>query len=450
VLECRYAGLLCALHPLDHGENLMKTRNYLSPVSIATAAILGTLVFVVGPSKADFQDGPKAIIDEVWQVVDREYVDTTFNHQNWSEVRRKFLAKDYKNSEAAYQGVRDMLKTLGDPYTRFMDPKQYQSMQVDTSGEFQGVGIQLGLDKKTKELVVVAPIEDTPAFVAGVKSKDILLSIDGHSTKGLDIDKAVSQIRGAGGTTVTLKFRRDTQILTFSLIRTRIELKPVKFSLRTDAGQRVGYVRLTQFNANAARDMRFALEKLSADKVDGYILDLRSNPGGLLFASTEIARLWLGEGTIVSTVNRGGQKDLISANRSAVTNKPLVVLVDGGSASASEILSGALQDNHRAVLVGTKTFGKGLVQQVHPLSDGSGMAVTIAHYQTPSGRDINKKGIEPDYKVEVSKEVLKNFKPEQIATMDDPQYARAFKVLTQKIAVQNGAPVAIDPLVSTP
>ncbi|MBC7880922.1 MAG: PDZ domain-containing protein [Anaerolineae bacterium] len=428
----------------------MKIRNYISPTSIGTAVILGTLIFAVGPSKADFQNGPKAIIDEVWQVVDREYVDTTFNHQNWSEIRKKYLAKDYKNSEAAYRGVRDMLKTLGDPYTRFMDPKQYQSMQVDTSGEFQGVGIQLGLDKKTKDLIVVAPIEDTPAYVAGVKPKDILLTIDGHSTKGLDLDKAVSQIRGAGGTTVILKFRRDTQTLTFSLVRTRIELKPVKYSLRTDAGQRVGYVRLTQFNANSARDMRLALEKLNADKVDGYILDLRSNPGGLLYASAEIARFWLGEGTIVSTVDRDGQKELISANRPPLTNKPLVVLVDGGSASASEILSGALQDNHRAVLVGTKTFGKGLVQQVHPLSDGSGMAVTIAHYQTPSGRDINKKGIEPDYKVEISKEVLKNFKPEQVATMDDPQYARAFKVLTQKIAVQNGTPIANDPLVSTP
>lgn len=430
----------------------MKNRSYISPASVGTAVILGMLVFVVGPSKADFQDGPKEIIDEVWQVVNREYVDPTFNHQNWSEVRKKYLVKNYKNSEAAYQGVRDMLKTLGDPYTRFMDPKQYQGMQVDTSGEFQGVGIQLGLDQKTKELIVIAPIEDTPAFSAGVKPKDILITIDGHSTKGLDLDKAVSQIRGQGGTTVTLQFRRDTQILTFALVRTRIELKPVKFSLRTEAGQRVGYVRLTQFNANAARDMRMALEKLNADKVDGYILDLRSNPGGLLYASAEIARFWLGEGTIVSTVDRDGQKELLSANRPALTNKPLVVLVDGGSASASEILSGALQDNHRAVLVGTKTFGKGLVQQVHPLSDGSGMAVTIAHYQTPSGRDINKKGIEPDYKVEISKEVLKNFKPEQVATMDDPQYARAFKVLTQKIAVQNSTPMPLvsDPLVSTP
>lgn len=438
------------MHYFANGEKLMKIRNYISPASIGTAVVLGTLIFAVGPSKADFQNGPKAIIDEVWQVVDREYVDTTFNHQDWTEVRKKYLAKNYKNPEAAYQGVRDMLKTLGDPYTRFMDPKQYQSMQVDTSGEFQGVGIQLGLDQKTKDLIVVAPIEDTPAYVAGVKPKDILLSIDGHSTKGLDLEKAVSQIRGQGGTTVTLKFRRDTQTLTFSLVRTRIELKPVKYSLRTNAGQRVGYVRLTQFSANSARDMRIALEKLNADKVDGYILDLRSNPGGLLYASAEIARFWLSEGTIVSTVDRDGQKELISANRPPLTNKPLVVLVDGGSASASEILSGALQDNHRAVLVGTKTFGKGLVQQVHPLSDGSGIAVTIAHYQTPSGRDINKKGIEPDYKVEISKEVLKNFKPEQVATMDDPQYARAFKVLTQKIAVKNGVPVANDPLVSTP
>ncbi|BAC91043.1 S41 family peptidase [Gloeobacter violaceus] len=416
----------------------MKTPKFLLPVGLACATVLSLLSAFNMPSWANFKDAPKEIIDEVWQVVNREYVDPTFNNQNWQETRRKYLAKDYKSREDAYKSTREMLKGLGDPYTRFMDPKQYESMKVETSGDYQGVGIQLGLDEKTHELTVVSPIEDTPAFTAGVKPKDVLLSIDGRSTKGMDIDQAVNFIRGQAGTSVALKFRREGKPLTLSLVRTRIELKPVKYSLRTEGDRRVGYIRLSQFNAYAAKDMGNAVAKLTREQADGFILDLRSNPGGLLYASADIARLWLSEGTIVSTVDRDGQRESITVSRPAMTSKPLVVLVDGASASASEILGGALQDHHRAVLVGTRTYGKGLVQSVHSLSDGSGVAVTIAHYQTPSGRDINKKGIDPDIKVELTKEMAKNLKADQVATLADPQYARAVDVLGQQIA---GMPV---------
>ncbi|UFP92994.1 S41 family peptidase [Gloeobacter morelensis] len=416
----------------------MKTPKLLLPVGLACATVLSLLSAFNMPSWANFKDAPKEIIDEVWQVVNREYVDPTFNNQNWQETRRKFLAKDYKSREDAYKSTREMLKGLGDPYTRFMDPKQYESMKVETSGDYQGVGIQLGLDEKTHELTVVSPIEDTPAFTAGVKPKDVLLAIDGRSTRGMDIDQAVNLIRGQAGTSVALKFRREGKPLTLSLVRTRIELKPVKYSLRTEGDRRIGYIRLSQFNAYAAKDMGSAVAQLTREQADGFILDLRSNPGGLLYASADIARLWLSEGTIVSTVDRDGQRESITVSRPAMTSKPLVVLVDGASASASEILGGALQDHHRAVLVGMRTYGKGLVQSVHSLSDGSGVAVTIAHYQTPAGRDINKKGIDPDIKVEITKEMAKNLKADQVATLADPQYARAVDVLGQQIA---GMPV---------
>lgn len=412
----------------------MTKRNFFWPFGIACVTVLTLLTASNMPSWANFKDAQHELIDEVWQVVNREYVDSSFNRQDWAETRRKYIAKDYKSNEDAYKGIREMLRTLGDPYTRFMDPKQYSSMKVETSGEFQGVGMQLGLDEKSRELTVIAPIEDTPAYTAGVKPKDILVTIDGRATKGMDIDQAVNLIRGKVGTTVNLKFRRDEQLITMPLVRVRIELKPVKYSLREENGQRIGYIRLNQFNAYAAKDMRQAVLKLTSEKADGFVLDLRSNPGGLLYASADIARLWLSEGLIVSTVDRDGQREQLSANSPAATNKPLVVLVDGGSASASEILSGALQDHHRAVLVGAKTFGKGLVQSVHSLSDGSGMAVTIARYQTPSGRDINKKGIEPDIKVEITKEMAKQFKPGQFATLEDPQYAKAIDVLGSQIA----------------
>lgn len=413
-------------------------RNFWLSFTIALATITSVLmVQFSSPSWAIFQDSPKELVDEVWQVVNREYVDNTFNHQDWEQTRKKYLSRDYKTPEAAYKAIREMIKTLDDPYTRFMDPKQYESMQIDTSGELSGVGIQLGQDQKTKQLTVVSPVEDSPAFLAGVKSRDILVAIDGKTTKGMDVDEAVGRIRGKEGSSVTLTFMREKKTLAVPLTRAHIELKSVKSALKVEQGQRIGYVRLTQFSAKADKGVRTAIDKLLQEDAAGFILDLRSNPGGLLYSSTEIARLWMDEGTIVSTVDRNGQRERLVANHQALTDKPLVVLVDGGSASASEILSGALQDNRRAMLVGTKTFGKGLVQSVHPLSDGSGLAVTIARYQTPSGRDINKKGIEPDFKIDLPKK----FKFEQVATPQDPQYARAAQILTEKIVAEKSGNV---------
>jgi carboxyl-terminal processing protease len=192
--------------------------------------------------------------------------------------------------------------------------------------------------------------------------------------------------------------------------------------------------------------MRNAIKDLEKQQVTGYVLDLRSNPGGLLYASIEIARMWINDGTIVSTVDRQGETDRQQANNRALTDKPLVVLVDGGSASASEILSGALQDDKRATLVGTKTFGKGLVQSVRGLGDGSGLAVTIAHYLTPSGRDINKLGIDPDVVFELTDTQRKALQQDRtkVGTPDDPQYVKAVDILKQKIASQQ-SPRAASP-----
>jgi carboxyl-terminal processing protease len=339
------------------------------------------------------------VIDQTWQIVFRDYLDTTgkYTADRWRNLRRDLLAKSYGNSKEAYDAIRGMLGSLDDPYTRFLDPREFKEMQIDTSGELSGVGIQLSLDKDTKELVVVAPIDGSPASRAGVLPKDVITAIDGKTTRGMSTEDAVRLIRGQEGTTVTLTLRRRGQPLDVALTRERIELQAVDSQINTGPdGLRVGYIRLKQFNANATKDMRKALREMEAEGVDGYVLDLRSNPGGLLMASVEIARQWLNEGTIVSTKTRSGITDVKRATGRALTDRPLVVLVNEGSASASEILSGALQDNNRAVLVGQKTFGKGLVQSVRGLSDGSGMTVTIAKYLTPSGRDIHKHGIDPD------------------------------------------------------
>ncbi|MGB3138359.1 MAG: S41 family peptidase, partial [Nodosilinea sp.] len=352
---------------------LAKRGLILSATAIAVAAVTVTGAGIhLSQSKAFFEESPKELIDQVWQLIDRNFVDATFNQVDWDEVRTDYLGRDYTDQEEAYGAIREMLEKLEDPYTRFMDPEEFRSMQIDTSGELTGVGIQISQDEETKDIVVVAPIEDTPAFDAGIRSQDVILAIDGQSTEDMELNDAVSLIRGPVGSSVTLTIRRDERELEVLITRARIEIHPVRYSVQAGPEGQVGYIRLTQFSANAATEMGEAIDDLESQGVTGYILDLRSNPGGLLYSSIDIARMWLDNGIIVSTVNRQGVVDEENANSRARTDKPLVVLVDGGSASASEILSGALRDNERALLVGTRTFGKGLVQSVRSLGDGSG------------------------------------------------------------------------------
>lgn len=415
-------------------------------LAIGATAVVLTTVAVTGAgihlsqSQAFLSESPKEVVDEVWNIIDRQYVDGTFNQVDWKAVRTEYLNRSYADKEEAYTAIREMLKKLGDPYTRFMNPEEFKNMQIDTSGELTGVGIQLAQDEATKKLMVIAPIEDTPAFKAGILAKDIIVKIDGKSTEGMSVNDAVRLIRGEQGTSVTLTIQRGDKQVDYPLKRARIEIHPVRYSLRNTSTGNIGYIRLNQFSAISAQEMRDAINKLEDQKVIGYVLDLRSNPGGLLYSSIDIARMWLKEGTIVSTVDRKGETDRQVANNSRITDKPLVVLVDGGSASASEILSGALQDNKRATLVGTQTFGKGLVQSVRGLGDGSGMAVTIAKYLTPSGRDINKSGIHPDVVIELTEAQRKELQQDRtkIGTPDDPQYAKGLEILKEEIAKQPG------------
>ncbi|MBE9128851.1 MULTISPECIES: carboxyl-terminal processing protease CtpC [unclassified Coleofasciculus] len=416
----------------------------------ATAVVLTTVAVTgaglhLSQSQAFFRESPKELVDEVWQIIDRNYVDATFNQVDWRAVRTDYtLNRSYTDKEEAYTAIREMLEKLEDPYTRFMDPEEFKNMQIDTSGELTGVGIQIAQDEETKKLMVIAPIEDTPAFNAGILAKDIILKIDGKSTEGMDVNDAVQLIRGQPGTSVILTIQRSEEEIDYEITRARIEIHPVRYSYRNSPTGGIGYIRLNQFSAIASQEMRDAIKELEQQGATGYILDLRSNPGGLLYSSIEIARMWLSEGTIVSTVNRQGEASREKANNRQLTDKPLVVLVDGGSASASEILSGALQDNKRAVLVGTTTFGKGLVQSVRGLGDGSGLAVTIAKYLTPSGRDINKLGIAPDFELELTEAQRKELQQNrtQIGTEGDPQYLKALDILKQEIASQENTRAA--------
>ena len=387
-------------------------------------------------SGGSISDSPKEVIDQVWQIVYRDYLDSSgdYDEKSWRQLRSKLLNKSFAGNAESYEAIRGMLASLNDPYTRFLDPKQFKEMRIDTSGELMGVGIQLSLDTTTKELVVVSPIEGTPASRAGVLSKDVIVSIDGNSTKGMSTEDAVKLIRGPEGSDVILGLRRGDQVLDVPLTRARIEINAVTYRLNKTKDQRkIGYIRLKQFNANAAKEMRQAAKSLEEQGAEGYVLDLRGNPGGLLEASIDIARQWLNEGIIVSTRTREGIRDVRRATGSAITDKPLVVLIDQGSASASEILSGSLQDNSRAELVGQKTFGKGLVQAVRGLSDGSGLTVTIAKYLTPKGTDIHKNGIEPDVASVMTEDQLKNFTIEKLGSSQDSQYIDAQTLLLTKI-----------------
>jgi len=415
-------------------------------VALSTVAVTGAGIHL-SQSQALIQSGPKETIDEVWQIINHQYVDTSFNNTNWLKIRQEYVKDaEYGDKKLAYAAIREMLGKLEDPYTRFMNPEEFQNMRIDTSGELTGVGIQIAKDEESDRLIVISPIEDTPAFEAGILAQDLIIKIDGKDTKGMDVNDAVKLIRGERGSQVILTIDRSGKPSDYKITRERIEIHPVRSSIRDTEVGKIGYIRLTTFNEHAARDMQKAIKEQEKANVDAYVLDLRSNPGGLLYSSINIARMWIDEGTIVSTVNRRGISDRESAKNKALTDKPLVVLVDGGSASASEILSGALKDNERATILGTQTFGKGLVQSVRPLGDGSGLAVTIAKYLTPNGTDINKEGIPPDVVVELNEEELKELYTgdrSKLGTVEDPQFAKALDILNDNIQAQkSGEPQA--------
>ncbi len=379
----------------------------------------------------------KEVIDHVWQIVYRDFLDSSgkFQKSDWINLRKEVLAKTYSDSNEAYDAIRDMLSNLDDSYTRFLEPSEFNQMKIDTSGELTGVGIQIVKDKESDSIIIVSPVEGTPAYEAGIKAQDKILSIDNVSTKGMDIENAVKLIRGQRGTKVKLEIFRDSKSFFKILSREKIEIKSVSSKVnQTKNGLLVGYVRIKQFNANASKETKEAIKNLETKKVAGYVLDLRSNPGGLLESSIDISRHFINKGVIVSTLTKDGLKETKRGNGQALTKKPLVVLVNEGSASASEIVSGAIKDNKRGKLVGKKTFGKGLVQSIRTLVDGSGLTVTVAKYLTPNGTDINKSGIVPDIEVRMN---INPIRQSQVGTRKDNQYRAGEKELVNIINRKN-------------
>jgi carboxyl-terminal processing protease len=407
--------------------------------AIATTTAVSLLTSPSSPAaQPTFQNSPKAVLDEAWQIINREYVDTTFNKVDWLASRQVLLSREYSSTREAYAALKEQIQKLGDPYTRFMDPRQFQTLTNQTSGELSGVGIRLQVDATSKVLTVVEPIENSPAMAAGIQAGDRIVAIDGKTTTGMTVEDASQLIQGEVGSPVTLRIERGTEAAKdLALTRARIEVPNVISSVKQEGNAKIGYIRLTEFSSHAPDQMRRAIKNLSDQQVQGFVLDLRNNPGGLLQAAVEISRMWYDNGAIVRQVNRMGESTEMSANQTALTNLPLTVLVNGNSASSSEILTGALLDNRRATIVGSQTFGKALVQSVHALGDGSGLAVTVAHYYTPAGTDISHKGITPNIRVDLTEQQQMAFSVNQalVATQADPQYKEAIKALQTSFAM---------------
>ena len=365
---------------------------------------------------------PVDLYDQVWRLVNAKYVDQTNNSQNWQKWRHKYDDKILTN-EDAYVAINTMIASLNDPYTKFLDPKEFAEETSSIKGSLKGIGIQIAV--KDGKLTVIAPIEDTPAEKAGLKADDEILEIDGKSTKGITVDKAADQIRGKEGTQVRLLVKRkDQEPKLYTITRANIEIKSISQKLPENITmpRDISYIRLSSFiSRNAGTEFRSILEQGYNKK--GFIIDLRSNPGGLLSNAIYISDMFLDNGVIVSTVDRDGYRETQNATRGVVTRKPVVVLINKGSASASEIFSGAMKDNGRAVIVGEQSFGKGLVQEINKLPYESGINITIQKYLTPNGTDINKKGITPDVVVKLTEEDIKN--------KNDVQLKKAIEILQQ-------------------
>lgn len=381
----------------------IKKKMRMSVLLMTTFAILAFVIF----SGVSLQNKVAAETDG--------YQDLKVFSEVLSALKKSYVEK-VDTKKLIYGAVKGMLNTL-DAHTAFMPPDVYKEMQVDTRGEFGGLGLQIAI--KDKKLVVIAPIADTPAAKIGIKSGDVILKVDEFvMTEQTTLMDAVRKMRGRKGTAVTLTVKRASKEtdLIFTLIRDVIRIKSVRSRILEPG---IGYIHLAQFQEHTARDLSSAISKLLREDIHSLVLDLRNNPGGLLNAANAVSEQFLENGQlIVSVKSREGKEDEYIAGRSSRLGRmPLIVLVNEGSASASEIVAGALQDWKRAVIVGTQTFGKGSVQTILPLSDGSAIRLTTAKYYTPSGRSIQNTGITPD--IIVRPEVAQEIKTSSIVREKD-------------------------------
>ena len=386
---------------LKHGLNRLRSLCRIGVLAFLLAAL------VLPPPALALNDAQAEVV-EAWRLVNQSYLDPTrLESVQWRKLRQKTLERPINTSEQAYGAIEAMLAPIGDPYTRLLRPAEFAALRSNTRGTVSGVGLQLALRGEQPEsaprIVVIAPLDGSPAAEAGIVSGSDLLQVDGRDALDLGLEETAARLRGEPGSDVLVSVRSpgSSRVRELVLQRRQVNLQPVRHRRLRQDGHSLGYLRITQFSEPVPKAVAAALADLQGGDgepaVEGLILDLRNNSGGLVSAGVAVADGLLDGGTIVETEDRGGIASDQQAGRGRLFAGPLLTLVNGGTASASEILAGALQDSGRAPLAGSRTFGKGLIQTLQPLGDGSGLAVTVARYLTPAGHDIQSRGINPDF-----------------------------------------------------
>ena len=399
-------------------------------VKIVAALLVVAISYMVG-----FKAGEQGytIEPKEFKVVNKKNQVATVDYQLlWDAMEilnKKFIDKPINPQKMLYGAIRGAVASAGDPYTDFFEPKALQSFKTDLKGSFGGIGAEIG--KKDGVIVIISPIDDTPAKKAGLLAKDIILQVNGKSTAEWSVEQTVDQIRGEKGTKVTLSLYRAGKDKPFdvNLVREDIKVKSVKWEIKNvqkdGKDKKIAIITLSRFGDDTKALFDKAVNDILTKSVDGIVLDLRNNPGGYLQTSVDLASNWIERGkNIVSEDNSSGSKQqYVATGNNRLSAYKTVVLINGGSASAAEILSGALHDYKIAELIGEKSFGKGSVQELIDLKDGSAIKVTIAKWITPNGRNLNKDGLEPDIAVKITEE--------NITKNQDPQMEKAMEEVTK-------------------
>ncbi|KAG7026128.1 Carboxyl-terminal-processing peptidase 2, chloroplastic, partial [Cucurbita argyrosperma subsp. argyrosperma] len=427
-----------------YAVNFRRVRNAMEKFrhrfSVQLARVMVCVMLVMSVSST-FEDSPSWALTEenllfleAWRTIDRAYIDKNFNGQSWFRYRENALRNEPMNTrEETYTAIKKMLATLDDPFTRFLEPEKFKSLQSGTQGALTGVGLSIGYRTAVDGpagLLVVSAAPGGPAERAGITSGDVILAIDDITTESMGIYDAAERLQGPKGSSVQLTVQSGPSVKHLDLVREKVAINPVKSRICELPGSgenssKIGYIKLTSFNQKAsghylvvfsvfkgfqeitcfcfeitsfAGAVKEAIDSLRSNRVNAFVLDLRDNSGGLFPEGVEIAKIWLDKGVIVYICDSSGVRDIYDSDGSSTiaASEPLAVLVNKGTASASEILAGALKDNKRAVLFGEPTYGKGKIQSVFKLSDGSGLAVTVARYETPAHINIDKVGVIPD------------------------------------------------------
>lgn len=411
-LNCQYV-FKWRRYPVNFRRFRSSMEKFRQRFSVQVARVMVCVMLVVSVSSTFGDTSSWALTEEnllfleAWRTIDRAYIDKTFNGQSWFRYRENALRNEPMNTrEETYTAIKKMLATLDDPFTRFLEPEKFKSLQSGTQGALTGVGLSIGyrtIADGPGGLVVISAAPGGPAERAGISSGDVILAIDDTTTESMGIYDAAERLQGSEGSSVQLTIQSGPSVKHLDLVREKVALNPVKSRICELPGSgndssKIGYIKLTSFTQKASGAVKEAIDSLRSNSVNAFVLDLRDNSGGLFPEGVEIAKIWLDKGVIVYICDSRGVRDIYDSDGSntIAASEPLAVLVNKGTASASEILAGALKDNKRAMLFGEPTYGKGKIQSVFKLSDGSGLAVTVARYETPAHIDIDKVGVIPD------------------------------------------------------